>query len=46
MNAEKTKGYRGEALETLEKFAIGVWDDVILKTMHGEFRGIILPRSE
>jgi glutamyl-tRNA(Gln) amidotransferase subunit D len=46
VNAEKTKGYRGEALETLEKFAIGVWDDVILKTMHGEFRGIILPRSE
>ncbi|MBU1048485.1 asparaginase, partial [Candidatus Bipolaricaulota bacterium] len=25
---------------------MGVWDDVVLKTTRGEFRGIILPRSE
>jgi len=43
---EKTKGYRGESLDALQKFAIGVWDDVILNTTRGEFRGIILPRSE
>ena len=46
MSDEKTKGYRGESLDALQKFAISVWDDVILKTTRGEFRGIILPRSE
>jgi len=46
VNNEKTKGYRGESLDGLRKFAIGVWDDVILTTTRGEFRGIILPRSE
>ncbi|MFC2082614.1 Glu-tRNA(Gln) amidotransferase subunit GatD [Candidatus Bipolaricaulota bacterium] len=45
MSEEKTQGYRGEALDTLHKFAFGVWDDVILQTTRGEFRGIILPRS-
>jgi len=43
---EKTKGYRGESLDALHKFGISVWDDIILKTTRGEFRGIILPRSE
>jgi len=43
---ERTKGYRGEALDALQRFTIGVWDDVILETTRGEFRGIILPRSE
>ena len=46
MSEEETKGYRGESLDALRKFAISVWDDVILKTTRGEFRGIILPRSE
>lgn len=46
MSDEKTKGYRGESLDALQKFAMSVWDDVILKTTRGEFRGIILPRSE
>ena len=46
MSGEKTKGYRGEALDTLQRLAIGVWDDVVLNTTRGEFCGIILPRSE
>ena len=46
MSEEETKGYRGEALDVLQRFAIGVWDDVILRTKRGEFHGIILPRSE
>ena len=46
MSADKTKGYRGESLECLQTLAMSVWDDVILKTTRGEFRGIILPRSE
>ena len=46
MSEERTKGYRGEALETLVRLGIGVWDDVLLQTTRGEFRGIVLPRSE
>ena len=46
MSEERTKGYRGEALDTLQRLAIGVWDDVVLNTTRGEFSGIILPRSE
>lgn len=46
MSTDKAKGYRGESLDALQKFAMGVWDDVVLKTTRGEFRGIILPRSE
>lgn len=46
MNNEKTKGYRGEALDALMRLGMGVWDDVVLKTTRGEFQGIILPRSE
>ncbi len=46
MSEERTKGYRGEALDTLQRFTIGVWDDVVLTTTRGEFRGIVLPRSE
>jgi len=46
VSEKKTKGYRGEALDALQRFTIGVWDDVVLETTRGEFRGIILPRSE
>jgi glutamyl-tRNA(Gln) amidotransferase subunit D len=40
------KGYKGEALDVLQRFEISVWDDVELETKRGTFRGIILPRSE
>ncbi|MCK5072812.1 MAG: Glu-tRNA(Gln) amidotransferase subunit GatD [Bacteriovoracaceae bacterium] len=40
------KGHRGKALETLKKFKSRVWSDAIVKTTRGEFKGIILPRSE
>jgi len=46
VSEKATKGYRGEALDALQRLAIGIWDDVILKTTRGEFCGIILPRSE
>jgi len=46
VSEKTTKGYRGAALDTLQRLAISVWDDVILKTTRGEFCGIILPRSE
>lgn len=40
------KGYRGEALATLKKFNVRVWSDAEIETTRGDFRGIILPRSE
>jgi len=40
------KGYRGEALSTLQSFSAPVWSDVEVKTRNGVFKGIILPRSE
>ncbi len=40
------KGYKGDALNLLKKFNVRVWSDVDIKSSRGEFRGIILPRSE
>ncbi|MDZ7318362.1 MAG: Glu-tRNA(Gln) amidotransferase subunit GatD [candidate division KSB1 bacterium] len=46
MDNEKYKGYRGAALSTLKNFGTQVWSDVEVTTTRGEFKGIILPRSE
>jgi len=40
------KGYKGNALAALKKFKIRVWSEAHLDTTRGEFKGIILPRSE
>jgi glutamyl-tRNA(Gln) amidotransferase subunit D len=40
------KGYKGKALETLKKFKVRVWSEAAINTTRGEFKGIILPRSE
>jgi glutamyl-tRNA(Gln) amidotransferase subunit D len=40
------KGYRGAALATLKRFNVRVWSDTNVKTSRGDFRGIVLPRSE
>jgi len=45
-NNDNYKGYRGEALATLESFKAMVWSDVEIKTNTGTFIGIVLPRSE
>jgi len=44
--SEDLKGYKGAAREILEKFAVEVWSDCVVRTTRGEFKGIILPRSE
>ncbi len=44
--AEDYKGYRGKGREALRAYGVRVWSDVIVRTKKGEFRGIILPRSE
>lgn len=46
MNNDDYKGYRGEVLELLKKFKVKVWSDVKVSTSRGDFKGIILPRSE
>jgi len=40
------KGYKGEALDVMGRLQLNVWDDVDVETSRGQFRGIILPRSE
>lgn len=40
------KGYRGDALEALQKFDAKIWSDVEICTATGDYTGIILPRSE
>lgn len=44
--SEALKGYKGAARGLLEKFGVGVWDDCAVQTTRGEFKGIVLPRSE
>jgi glutamyl-tRNA(Gln) amidotransferase subunit D len=44
--AEDFKGYKGRALEVLKSYQAQVWGDSEIKTTRGDFRGIILPRSE
>ena len=43
---DRFKGYRGPGLEVLRRFDVGVWEDVYVRSEKGEFRGIVLPRSE
>ena len=45
-DANLYKGYRGRALEVLQRFQAQVWSEVRIKTDRGEYVGIILPRSE
>ncbi len=40
------KGYKGKALETLQRFNARVWGDVEITTAKDTFYGIVLPRSE
>jgi len=44
--SDNHKGYKGDALDALVRFDVGVWSDVEMDTTRGRFRGIILPRSE
>ncbi len=40
------KGYKGRALDLLKQFNIRVWAEAEIKTSRGDFKGIVLPRSE
>ena len=43
---DSLKGYKGAARSILQKFNVEVWSDTVIQTTRGEFKGIILPRSE
>ena len=44
--SEALKGYKGAARGILEKYGVSVWDNCVIQTTRGEFKGLILPRSE
>ena len=44
--SDAIKGYKGAAREVLDKFSVEVWSDCTVQTTRGEFKGIVLPRSE
>ena len=44
--ATDAKGYKGAALDTLNKHQARVWAEATIATTRGDFTGIILPRSE
>lgn len=46
MMSDALKGYKGRAREVLKSFNIRVWSEAGIKTTRGNFKGIILPRSE
>lgn len=43
---DKYKGYREPALSILKENQVRVWSEVEMETVRGNFKGIILPRSE
>ncbi len=44
--SETNHGYKGRALAAMKQFGARVWGEVAIKTSRGEFKGIMLPRSE
>ncbi|MDD4052606.1 MAG: Glu-tRNA(Gln) amidotransferase subunit GatD [candidate division Zixibacteria bacterium] len=44
--SEMFKGYKGRALEALKRYNVRVWGETQVKSTRGDFKGIILPRSE
>ncbi len=44
--AERYRGYRGPCLDLMKRLNFGVWSEVRIRTLSGEFEGLVLPRSE
>lgn len=43
---DSLKGYKGRTLEVLKSFNMRVWSEAVIRTTRGEFKGVLLPRSE
>ncbi len=46
MSDDTAKGYREPCVSLMERFGIRVWSIVYARTTRGDFRGLVLPRSE
>ena len=46
MDNDIFQGYKGRALELLQKYKVRVWGTVVAKTTRGTFEGTVLPRAE
>lgn len=46
MSEDIFQGYRGDALEILQKYKVRVWGQAKVETTRGTFEGTILPRAE
>jgi glutamyl-tRNA(Gln) amidotransferase subunit D len=44
--SDALKGYKGKSFDVLKSFNMRVWGEVVIKTTRGDFKGVILPRSE
>lgn len=44
--SETLKGYKGRALDILKSFNMRVWGEAEVNTTRGNFKGVLLPRSE
>jgi len=43
---DSLKGYKGMALEVLKSFNMRIWSEADITTTRGDFKGVLLPRSE
>jgi glutamyl-tRNA(Gln) amidotransferase subunit D len=46
MSEDFFQGYKGRALETLQKYHVRVWGQATIDTTRGTFTGTVLPRAE
>jgi len=46
MSADPYKGYRDPVRQLMQRFGITVWSEVEVESTRGDFRGLVLPRSE
>lgn len=46
MSQDIFQGYKGIALELLQKYNVRVWGQAQIKTIRGNFEGTVLPRAE
>lgn len=46
MSDDIFQGYKGDALEILQKYNTRVWGQAVIQTTRGVFEGTVLPRSE
>jgi len=46
MNADPLKGYRDPVRKLMQRFGVTVWSVVEVESTRGNFRGLVLPRSE